>query len=44
MHILSSFRRVIHIYYPQIETKLTVPGADMDDIARKLAPMEEEVD
>jgi nicotinamide-nucleotide amidase len=30
-------------HYPQIETKLTVRGADMDDIARKLAPAEEEV-
>jgi nicotinamide-nucleotide amidase len=30
-------------HYPQIETKLTVRGADMDDIAHKLAPVEEEV-
>jgi nicotinamide-nucleotide amidase len=30
-------------HYPQIETKLTVRGADLDDIARKLAPIEEEV-
>ena len=30
-------------HYPQIETKLTVRGADMDDIGRKLAPVEEEV-
>src|SRR5271163_3556920 len=30
-------------HYPQIETKLTVRGADMDEIARKLAPVEEEV-
>ena len=30
-------------HYPQIETKLTVRGADLDDIARKLAPVEEEV-
>jgi nicotinamide-nucleotide amidase len=30
-------------HYPQIETKLTVRGADMEDIARKLAPVEEEV-
>ena len=30
-------------HYPQIETKLTVRGADMDDIARKLAPVEAEV-
>ncbi len=30
-------------HYPQIETKLTVRGADMADIGRKLAPVEEEV-
>ena len=30
-------------HYPQIETKLTVRGADMDDIGRKLAPVEGEV-
>lgn len=30
-------------HYPQLETKLTVRGADMDDIRRKLAPVEEEV-
>jgi nicotinamide-nucleotide amidase len=30
-------------HYPQIETKLTVGGADMDEIGRKLAPVEEEV-
>jgi nicotinamide-nucleotide amidase len=30
-------------HYPQIETKLTVRGADMDDIQAKLAPVEEEV-
>ena len=30
-------------HYPQIETKLTVRGADMDDIERKLAPVEAEV-
>src|SRR5712692_6737500 len=30
-------------HYPQIETKLTVRGADMDEIERKLAPVEEEV-
>jgi nicotinamide-nucleotide amidase len=30
-------------HYPQIETKLTVRGADMDDIERKLAPVQEEV-
>jgi nicotinamide-nucleotide amidase len=30
-------------HYPQIETKLTVRGADMDEIHRKLAPVEAEV-
>ena len=30
-------------HYPQIETKLTVRGADADDVARKLAPVEAEV-
>jgi nicotinamide-nucleotide amidase len=30
-------------HYPQIETKLTVRGADMDEIHRKLAPIAEEV-
>jgi nicotinamide-nucleotide amidase len=30
-------------HYPQIETKLTVRGADMDEIERKLAPVQAEV-
>jgi nicotinamide-nucleotide amidase len=30
-------------HYPQIETKLTVRGTDMEDIRRKLAPVEQEV-
>ena len=30
-------------HYPQLETKLTVRGTDMDDIRRKLAPVEREV-
>ena len=30
-------------HYPQLETKLTVRGADMDDIRKKLAPVEAEV-
>jgi len=30
-------------HYPQIETKLTVRGFDMDEIHRKLAPVEAEV-
>jgi nicotinamide-nucleotide amidase len=30
-------------HYPQLETKLTVRGSDMDEIQRKLAPVEDEV-
>jgi nicotinamide-nucleotide amidase len=30
-------------HYPQLETKLTARGKDMDDIRRKLAPVEHEV-
>src|SRR3954469_5742859 len=30
-------------HYPQIETKLTVRGSDMDEIERKLAPVQAEV-
>ena len=30
-------------HYPQLETKLTVRGADMADVQRKLAPVQEEV-
>jgi nicotinamide-nucleotide amidase len=30
-------------HYPQLETKLTVRGTDLDDVRRKLAPVEEEV-
>ena len=30
-------------HYPEIETKLTVSGADMDDVRRKLEPLEAEV-
>ena len=30
-------------HYPQLETKLTVRGADMDEVKRKLAPVEQEV-
>jgi nicotinamide-nucleotide amidase len=30
-------------HYPQIETKLTVRGSDMNDIERKLAPVQAEV-
>jgi nicotinamide-nucleotide amidase len=30
-------------HYPQLETKLAVRGADMDEVRRKLAPVESEV-
>jgi nicotinamide-nucleotide amidase len=30
-------------HYPQLETKLTVRGTDVDDIRKKLAPVEQEV-
>ena len=30
-------------HYPQLETKLTVRGADMDEVRRRLAPVEDEV-
>ena len=30
-------------HYPQLETKLTVRGTDMDDVHRKLAPVTDEV-
>jgi nicotinamide-nucleotide amidase len=30
-------------HYPQLETKLTVRGADMDDVQRKLEPVQSEV-
>jgi len=30
-------------HYPQLETKLTVRGRDMDDVRTKLAPVEQEV-
>jgi nicotinamide-nucleotide amidase len=30
-------------HYPQLETKLTVRGTDLEDIKRKLAPVEQEV-
>src|SRR6266478_7235752 len=30
-------------HYPQLETKLTIRGADMGDIRRKLAPVEQEI-
>jgi nicotinamide-nucleotide amidase len=30
-------------HYPQLETKLTVRGSDMDDVRRRLAPIEAEI-
>jgi len=30
-------------HYPQIETKITIRGTDMDDVRRKLAPVQAEV-
>ena len=30
-------------HYPQLETKLTVRGTDMDDVRRKLEPVQAEV-
>ena len=30
-------------HYPQLETKLTVRGTDLDDVRRKLAPVESEI-
>jgi len=39
----GSLKLGFRAHYPQIETKLTVRGADADDIARKLAPVEAEV-
>src|SRR6266536_3493768 len=30
-------------HYPQLETKLTVRGTDMDDIKKKLVPVEQEI-
>jgi nicotinamide-nucleotide amidase len=39
----GSARLGFRAHYPQIETKLTVRGADMEEIRRKLAPLEAEV-
>ncbi|MBO0736242.1 MAG: CinA family nicotinamide mononucleotide deamidase-related protein, partial [Alphaproteobacteria bacterium] len=39
----ASVKLGFRTHYPQIETKLTVRGADMDEIRRKLAPVEAEV-
>jgi nicotinamide-nucleotide amidase len=39
----GSLKLGFRAHYPQLETKLTVRGSDMDDIRRKLAPVEQEV-
>ena len=39
----GSIKLGFRTHYPQIETKLTVPSADMDEIRQKLAPVEAEV-
>ena len=39
----GSLKLGFRAHYPQLETKLTVRGADMEDVRRKLAPVEHEV-
>ncbi|HJU16123.1 MAG TPA: CinA family nicotinamide mononucleotide deamidase-related protein [Stellaceae bacterium] len=39
----GSLKLGFRAHYPQIETKVTVRGADPDDIARKLGPVEAEI-
>ncbi len=39
----GSIKLGFRAHYPQLETKLTVRGADMEDVRRKLAPVEQEV-
>src|SRR5271169_6059911 len=39
----GSLKLGFRAHYPQLETKLAVRGIDMDDIRRKLAPVEQEV-
>ncbi len=39
----GSLKLGFRAHYPQIETKLTMRGTDLDDIARKLAPIESEI-
>jgi len=39
----GSLKLGFRAHYPQLETKLAVRGVDMDDIRRKLAPVEKEV-
>jgi nicotinamide-nucleotide amidase len=39
----GSLKLGFRAHYPQLETKLAVRGTDMEDIRRKLAPVEQEV-
>jgi competence/damage-inducible protein CinA-like protein len=39
----GSLKLGFRAHYPQLETKLTVRGADMDDVRRKLEPVEREI-
>jgi len=39
----GSIKLGFRAHYPQLETKLTVRGTDMDDVRRKLAPVIDEV-
>ncbi len=39
----GSLKLGFRAHYPQLETKLTVRGTDMEDVRRKLAPVEQEV-
>jgi nicotinamide-nucleotide amidase len=39
----SSVKLGFRAHYPQLETKLTIRGTDMDDVRTKLAPVEREV-
>ncbi|HYL17494.1 MAG TPA: CinA family nicotinamide mononucleotide deamidase-related protein [Burkholderiales bacterium] len=39
----GSLKLGFRAHYPQLETKLAMRGADMEDIRRKLAPIEQEV-
>ena len=41
--LFRSVKLGFRAHYPQLETKLTVRGQDMDDIRKKLEPVEQEV-
>jgi nicotinamide-nucleotide amidase len=43
MALDGSVKLGFRAHYPQLETKLTVRGADMDDVRRKLEPVQAEV-